>query len=231
MANEEKTQKKSVEQKKSTESKKNKSTKSAQKKSVSAKKKDFLQVVNKDFSKSFMRTVRDTLEIEGVFSDNEDDPGGKTKYGITESTARRAGYDGKMKDLSKDEAIAIYHEFYWNRYLQKISTEFYPIANEVFDTAVNAGPKTAVRFLQISLNKFNNQETSYDDITVDGLIGPKTLSAFMDFKKDRGNSGCKVLYKALNCLQGAYYFNIEEKNEKLESFEYGWFLNRVKLEV
>ena len=40
---------------------------------------------------NFDTALKHVLQIEGDFSDHPDDPGGKTRFGITEDVARRAG--------------------------------------------------------------------------------------------------------------------------------------------
>ena len=52
----------------------------------------------------FERILDYLLRVEGGYSDDEHDKGGKTKYGITEEEARDFGYKGDMQDLTKDFA-------------------------------------------------------------------------------------------------------------------------------
>ena len=47
------------------------------------------------------------IEREGGYSNHPADKGGPTCFGITESVARAHGYRGAMKDLPRDEAVAI----------------------------------------------------------------------------------------------------------------------------
>ncbi len=47
------------------------------------------------------------LGHEGGFSDHPDDPGGKTRFGVTEAVARRVGYKGEMRELPLDLAKQI----------------------------------------------------------------------------------------------------------------------------
>ncbi|BBM39799.1 predicted peptidoglycan domain protein (plasmid) [Leptotrichia hofstadii] len=56
----------------------------------------------------FERIFDYLLRVEGGYSDDENDKGGKTKYGITEEEARDFGYKGDMQDLTKDFAKNIY---------------------------------------------------------------------------------------------------------------------------
>ena len=48
------------------------------------------------------------LGIEGDYSDHPSDPGGKTRWGVTEAVAREVGYRGDMRDLPVDLAKRIY---------------------------------------------------------------------------------------------------------------------------
>ena len=54
------------------------------------------------------------LGFEGDFSNDKDDPGGATRYGITETVARANGYSGSMRELPVDFAKAVYKRFYWD---------------------------------------------------------------------------------------------------------------------
>lgn len=104
------------------------------------------------------------LGHEGDFSDHAADPGGKTRYGITEAVAREVGYRGDMRELPLDLAKRIYLERYW----RPVRADDLPpgIRYTVFDAAVNSGPAQAARWLQRALA-----------VTADGVIGPKTLTA------------------------------------------------------
>ena len=51
---------------------------------------------------------------EGDFADLENDPGGKTRFGVTEAVARAAGYGGDMRQLPLSLAKAIYRSQYWD---------------------------------------------------------------------------------------------------------------------
>tara|TARA_R110000868_G_scaffold587_5_gene4246 strand:+ start:6465 stop:6941 length:477 start_codon:yes stop_codon:yes gene_type:complete len=104
------------------------------------------------------------LGHEGEFSDHPDDPGGKTRYGVTEEVARETGYKGDMRELPLELAQRIYLEKYW----KPIRADDLPpgIRYAVFDGAVNSGPAQATRWLQRGLG-----------VEADGVIGPQTLAA------------------------------------------------------
>lgn len=104
------------------------------------------------------------LVFEGGYSDHAADPGGKTRYGITEAVARRVGYRGHMNELPLDLAKRIYREEYW----LPVRADELPagVRYAVFDGAVNSGVRQSVIWLQRALG-----------VVADGAIGPKTLAA------------------------------------------------------
>lgn len=170
------------------------------------------------------------LGKEGGYVNNPNDSGGPTNWGITQTTARAHGYTGDMRNLTRDQALAILTADYWTgpRFDQvaQLSSD---IAAELCDTGVNMGPSVAAKFLQRSLNVMNNQATMYPDVLADGQIGPRTISALRSYLSARGNTGTTVMLKALNCLQGAQYIVLAEQRPANETFEFGWLSNRVSL--
>ena len=100
------------------------------------------------------------IKHEGGYSDHAADPGGKTRYGITEAVAREAGYQGDMRDLPLDLAKQIYKDKYWVEALPP------DVRYVVFDAAVNSGPAQAAKWLQRACGVID-----------DGVIGPQTIQA------------------------------------------------------
>ena len=177
---------------------------------------------------AFGRALKHTLGIEGDFSDDPADSGGATKWGITEAVARAFGYSGPMWNMPVSVARTIYLQNYWELLkLDSIAEVSEDVALEMFDTAVNCGVGFSGKSLQRSLNAFNNRGEHYHDLTVDGIIGQMTITAYRAFFEKRGLNGETVLLRALNALQGAHYIRLVERREKDEKFVYGQFLNRV----
>lgn len=169
------------------------------------------------------------IEREGGYSNHPADKGGPTCFGITESVARAHGYRGAMKDLPRDEAVAIYRRLYWLRpRLDEIARRAPRVAHELFDTGVNMGPAVAVTFLQRALTALNRNAHDYPDLTPDGRIGTATLAALDRFLAVRGARGGEtVLLRALEALQGERYLRLAERRPANEAFLYGWLANRI----
>ena len=179
----------------------------------------------------FDRALAHTVGIEGGFSNHPSDSGGKTRFGITEALARRYGYVGDMRVLPIELARDIYRKEFWEGMsCDAVALFSEELAAELFDTGVNCGPGTAVRFLQVALNSLNRRGEDYADIAEDGVIGSGTLGAlraYFDFR--RGPAGEIVLLRALNALQGHYYIDLSRRREKDEDFVYGWLRTRVEI--
>jgi lysozyme family protein len=177
----------------------------------------------------FDEAFRDLILIEGGYSNDPRDRGGRTKYGITEAVARTFGYAGPMQDMDLPTAKSIYRRAYWDMLrLDEVAVGAgASIAVELFDTAVNMGQLVAGRFLQIALNAFNREGQDWPDMDVDGRIGPGTLFALRSFVRVRGAEGRAVLLRALNGQQCARYLQIAANNPSQEAFVYGWVRARV----
>jgi len=101
---------------------------------------------------------------EGGYSNNSADPGGATNYGVTQAVARANGYDGDMRQFTKDMAKRIYKSHYWDG----VKGDQLPagIAYAVFDAAVNSGVGQSAKWLQRAVG-----------VAEDGIIGAQTIGA------------------------------------------------------
>src|ERR1017187_9416771 len=90
----------------------------------------------------FNYAVNIVLEHEGGYSDDSDDPGGKTNFGITEKDlqdhARELNLPLDVKELGRVEAEYFYKKVYWDKYHYD-AIKSLPIATKIFDMAVNMG--------------------------------------------------------------------------------------------
>lgn len=171
-----------------------------------------------------------TVGHEGGYSNNPNDAGGETMYGITATTARAFGYTGAMINMPLATAKAIYKKGFWDTlHLDDIGAISPAIAKELFDTNVNLAVGKAGHFLQRALNCFDDQQKLYNDITDDGKIGQGTVDAFKAYFAKRGKNAELVMMRALNAQQGEYYFTRCEARQANEDFVFGWYLNRVAI--
>ena len=109
-----------------------------------------------NFDQAFERLIGH----EGGYVNNPSDPGGETKFGVS-----KRQYPGEdIKNMTLDRAKFIYRRDYWSQ----SGAELVPDALkfDLFDTAVNSGPKTAIKLLQRALG-----------VVDDGRIGPVTMVA------------------------------------------------------
>ncbi len=177
---------------------------------------------------AFERAFKHTVGIEGGFVDDPRDSGGATNFGITERVARANGYTGLMPDMTIEFARSVYKQQYWDTLrLDEIAELSESISAEMFDTGVNCGIAVAGKFLQRSLNALNRESRDYPDMTVDGIVGPMTVSALRSYLAKRSSGGEIVMLRALNALQGERYIVLAETRQKDEAFVFGWMLNRV----
>ena len=179
-------------------------------------------------SDAFARLIDGVIGREGGYVNHPDDRGGETIWGITVGTARRFGFKGSMRTMTRAQAVEIYRAQYWTGPgYDRIAALSEPVAEELFDTGVNMGPGVASTMIQRCLNALNRQGKDYADIKVDGDIGPASLRSLSAFLKVRGKEGEQVLLKGLNALQGERYIELAEKRQANESFVYGWLRTRV----
>lgn len=170
----------------------------------------------------------DLLAREGGYVDHPNDRGGPTCHGVTELVARAYGYHGRMQDLPRSVAKAIYRERYWTQpRFDQVAEHSATIAEELLDTGVNIGTGTAATFLQRALNVLNAEGKAYPDVAVDGAIGRMTIAALRAFLAARGKDGHVVLWKMLNAQQSVRYIELAESRPSQEAFQFGWQHNRV----
>jgi len=169
------------------------------------------------------------LDREGGFVDHPSDPGGATKYGITQKVARANGYKGSMRDLPKATARVIYRREYIEKPGFLGIAEIDPqVAEEVIDSGVNAGQARAGLWFQQALNVLNRRAADYPDVVEDGKVGPKTLSSFQALRRKRGTAKARqLMLKALNGLQFMHYYSLAKGGTKFEDFMVGWVDTRI----
>lgn len=114
----------------------------------------------------FDKAVDFFIKNEGGYSNNPNDPGGETKYGI----AKRYHPNIDIKNLSIDGAKKILYDDYWlpHRYKELINND---LATRVFDFAGNSGYSDSAKTLQTAIVSMGIA------LVVDGVMGSKTIAA------------------------------------------------------
>lgn len=169
------------------------------------------------------------VAIEGGYVDHESDPGGKTKYGITEATARVCGYRGDMRDMPREVAVDCYGQNYIDRPgFTPIVAASKALGHEAVDTGVNTGTYRAALWYQESLNHLNRRGRDYADIAEDGKIGPGTMFAYRQLQRVRGEKkACQLMVKLMDAKQAGHYMRLASGNSKFEDFMPGWVDHRL----
>lgn len=156
------------------------------------------------YSERFQRSIAVVLKHEGGYVDDAFDAGGETNFGIS----KRAYPALDIKNLTLDDAVAIYHSDYW-RPVQGDLIVGNELALQVFDMAVNAGIGAAARILQTIVG-----------VAADGVIGTVTLRAVDAYPSVDG-----LLWR-YKFERARYYARIVSRNPNQARFLMGW-INRI----
>jgi len=161
------------------------------------------------------------LAREGGFVDHPADDGGPTKYGITQKTlSAYLGYSAMRSDvenLSEDLARDIYESrYYLGPRIDRLPQDVQPF---VLDSAVNHGPRRAIKFVQ----SVCNQAGCKPQIDEDGVMGPGTRRAVEWAHASMG----EYFLKALIEERKNFYYLIVRARPSQKVFFNGW-MNRIK---
>lgn len=117
---------------------------------------------------NFDTSFGELINSEGGYTPGKGDPGGETKYGIS----KRSYPNEDIPNLTLERAKAIYRRDFWEQAGGEVLPE--RIRFDLFDMAVNSGPRQAIKTLQRALGE-----------NEDGLIGVRTLMAANAMNPDR----------------------------------------------
>jgi lysozyme family protein len=154
--------------------------------------------------------VRNYGKPNAIFYTNDpDDAGGETSWGITQATARRHRYLGSMAQMPEDEAIRIYRNVYWR--FNGINSQ--RVATKIFDMAVNFGGWRAYKLVQRALRPGS-------EAFQDGKWGPATEAAVNAADEE-------ALLSDLVRECETFYLGLVEQTSSNQKFLKGW-LRRAK---
>ena len=136
---------------------------------------------------------------EGKETNDPDDNGGHTKFGISQ----KAYPDLDISALTLEKAKEIYRSEYWDA----IKGDELPdgLGFALFDAAVNQGVKTASKFLQRALR-----------VADDGVIGPATIAA-------ANRASFSELIVNFSAERAMHYAGLDD----FQKFGKGWFCRLI----
>jgi lysozyme family protein len=176
-----------------------------------------------DYTDKFRHAIPNTMEFEGHFTDDPDDIGGATNYGISLRFLLSTGdlklgdidHDGDIdyndiRKITPEAAVEIYYTYFWlpGGY-EKIND--FDLAAKAFDVSVNMGMRQAAKLLQLAVKTLGGV------ITIDGCLGPKSFFVINSFKPvDLLNAYRQELVD--------FYLALMAKKPQLKKYRRGWLL-------
>lgn len=143
------------------------------------------------------------LKDEGLWSNDPDDDGGYTGFGLTrpflENVTGRTWTDADIQRLTRETALGVYRLWMKMRRLDQLPEDFL-LAWIVTDFAVQSGERPAIKSLQRAIG-----------VTADGIAGAETQGRWHLLTDDeRHLAACQVLADRLE-LVGAWITNSPKK--------------------
>lgn len=177
----------------------------------------------------FEKAIDFTMQWEGWISNDPDDPGGITKYGISLRFLR--GVDKSLGDVDGDGDVdaddilaltpAKARELYRANFWEPLGLDHTHVllALPLFDTAVNMGRRRAVTICQETICDLGHP------VAVDGVMGPRTregaLAVLTTRHREIGDRFC--------LRRCEHYSAIAENNPRLGRYMRGWVKRTVAL--
>lgn len=144
---------------------------------------------------------------EGGYVNDPDDSGGTTNKGVTLATfCTWYGKDKTAADLAHitdEQWLYIFLNGFWNK-MRGDSIKSQSIANIIVDWGWASGPATAAKEIQKIVGT-----------DVDGIIGPKTLTAINTAKQ-------KTLFEKIKTARLEFVDNLVKKRPKDKKYIKGW---------
>jgi len=156
----------------------------------------------------FRMALHITLKLEGYESNDPNDSGGYTKYGIAQNKHK----DIDVKSLTLNDVKQIAYNDYWLRYKCDIVSEInYKLAIMHFDTAYHTGINS-VHVLQKAIR------TQHPQIMVDGIFGDQTEKYLIMCNQ-------KMLLESYTLNRIRFYNELVANRPKDKKYLHGW-INR-----
>ena len=152
--------------------------------------------------------------VEGGYVRERADPGGATRYGVTEQVARRAGYSGDMRDFPQHcdgSATACADDIYVQQYI--VAPGYMPL--------VTIEPAIADKLVNDAVNLGEARPNKWYRETVGLPISGRPLGA-RDYEAYQKHPACEADLRSLASKQEAEYRMLVAHNASLGVFLGGW---------
>ena len=168
----------------------------------------------------FVQAYEKTIRAEGgyVLHNVPGDRGGMTYAGIS----RRAHPDwpgwaviDAGGEPPADMVRGLYRSLYWE-HIRGDDIEAQPVAEAIYDMAVNAGAKTAGVLAQVVASRISGRP-----LTPDGVIGPRTLEAL-------GECDPRLFTALYAIARVARYCEIVRRDRTQAKFLLGWVSRAIR---
>jgi lysozyme family protein len=157
------------------------------------------------------------LEEEGGWSNNPNDRGGKTMFGVTQNTYNsyrrlRNLPPQSVSKITQPEARDLYDTMYWK--VAGCDKLPWPISYLAFDAAVNSGVIRAKKWVQQGLG-----------VEVDGQVGPGTVKA-AQAAVDSGDG--ETIYKIVSA-RSDFLADLVKGDFSQSTFLKGWWRRTLRV--
>lgn len=159
--------------------------------------------------------INEILAKEGGYVNHPADRGGPTNYGITQKTLSKYLEVVVTAEMVEAMDVETARDIYALNYYRKPRIDRLPekLQPFLFDSAVNHGPRRAIKFLQQVCN-----DAGYGPLTVDGLMGPKTKAQSFACLEELGD----WMLVALVEERQMFYADIVTNDASQNVFLKGW---------
>ena len=123
----------------------------------------------------FDQSMRLVFANEGYFSNDPNDRGGPTMWGLSTNFLKSIGDDRDTRSILKEEAVEVYRANFWDPMRGDELPD--PLAAMAFDAAVNHGVSGGTKVLQRAVVALGGAVGSSGS---DGKLGPDTLDGILD---------------------------------------------------
>lgn len=172
----------------------------------------------------YLSIIPDILSHEGGLSEDSDDPGGVTQWGVSLRWLRSQGVDvgdldedgdvdaDDIRAMTRRDAVRLYHDHWWRAY--GYGELHLVVAAKVLDLSINMGPKQAHILLQRAVRGAGGAT-----LKEDGIIGPMTKDSLRRVPHERVRA-------CLRSEAAGFYRALVTGRPALAKYLTGW-LNRA----